>query len=225
MVFFIFGLLRPFTVLGLKLDECSNCGQVCDHVVGRRTNWGHFFWIPVLFLGFSHGMICSICGAWTSLSRGSVRAAMKSGKLPLERARPHSPEVLAAAAAESGEPVQPPSRLFDPFVVNPKRGGWDLYLKAWPVLVVAILVGGAISAALSPGSAVEAGNGPAPSPGYVAHHCWEALDDSITGCLMANGTVDGETSDSPIMCYFNEPMPSGRLMCRYAESSATAVPN
>ena len=222
MVFFIFGLLRPFTVLGLKLDECSNCGQVCNHVVGRRTNWGHIFWIPILFLGFSHGMICSICGMWTPLSWGTVRAAMKSGRLPLDRPRPRSPEALAAAAAESGEPVEPPSRVFDPFAVNPKRGVWDLYLKAWPVIVAALLVAGA----LSPQNTAVAGNGAtAPSPGYVAHQCWEAPDDSITGCLMADGTVDGDTTDSPVTCYFNEPLPSGdgRLMCRHTEPSVSTT--
>jgi hypothetical protein len=103
----IFGWLRPFTILGLKLDECANCGQVCNHFVGRRVN---------------------------------------------------------GAAA--------------------------------------------------------------PSPGSTAHQCWEAPDESITGCLMADGTVDGETSDSPITCYFNEPLPSGdgRLMCRHAEPSMTAAP-
>ena len=78
----IFGWLRPFTILGLKVDECANCGQVCNHYVGRRVTWGHVFWVPVLFLGFSHGMMCSICGAWTSLSRATVRNAVKTGSFP-----------------------------------------------------------------------------------------------------------------------------------------------
>ena len=131
----IFGWLRRFTILGIKLDECASCGQVCEHVVGRKTNWGHVFWIPVLFLGFSHGMICSTCGVWTPLGWQSVRAAMKLGVLPLDRPRPNAPAMLAAAAAQEGEPPPHPAAVFDRLIVNQKRGPWDLYLKAWPVLL------------------------------------------------------------------------------------------
>ena len=37
-MFFIFGWLRRFTILGLKVDECSNCAQVSQHVVGQKTS-------------------------------------------------------------------------------------------------------------------------------------------------------------------------------------------
>jgi hypothetical protein len=40
-LFVNFGWVRRFTVLGVELDECSACGQGCEHVVDRETNWGH----------------------------------------------------------------------------------------------------------------------------------------------------------------------------------------
>ena len=79
-MFFIFGWLRRFSVLGVKADECATCGQVSQHVVGRKTHWGHLFWIPVLFLGFTHGMVCSSCGAWTGIPWRQVKGAMKTGE-------------------------------------------------------------------------------------------------------------------------------------------------
>lgn len=211
----IFGWLRRFTVLGVKLDECANCGHLCEHVVGRKTNWGHVFWIPMLFLGFSHGMICSTCGAWTSLSWQSVRAGMKSGILPIARPRPNAPALLAAAAAENGEPAPQPAAFFDRLLVNPKRGPWDLYLKAWPVLAAALLVVGAV-APRTPAGAGGSDN-PVSQPAYgAAHQCWEAPDGSINGCRLANGSVDGSASGMPITCYFDEPLPAGEttLSCR-----------
>lgn len=210
----IFGWLRRFTVLGIKLDECANCGNVCEHVVGRKTNWGHVFWIPVLFLGFSHGLICSTCGAWNPLSWQSVRAAMKSGVLPLDRPRPNAPALLAAAAAQEDEPALQPAAVFDRLLVNPKRGPWDLYLKAWPVLVAALLV----ATAFAPKTPAAAGGGDTVSqPAYgAAHQCWEAPDGSINGCRLANGSVEGLASGTPITCYFDEPLPASNttLRCR-----------
>ena len=209
----IFGWLRRFTILGVKIDECASCGQVCQHVVGRKTNWGHVFWIPVLFLGFSHGMLCSSCGTWTPLPWQVVRAAMKSGVLHLERARPSGPALIAAAAAESGEPPIHPSAVFDRLLVNPKRGPWDLYLKAWPVLVAALLVAGAASPRTS--ETYTGSSSPYAQPASdisvygPAHACWEATDGSVNGCRLASGAVYGTATGTPITCYFAEPLPAG----------------
>ena len=214
-MFVIFGWLRRFTILGIKLDECASCGRVREHVVGRKTNWGHVFWIPVLFLGFSHGMICSTCRAWTPLSWQSVRAAMKSGVLPLSRSRPNAPALLAAAAAQEGAPPPQPAADFDRLVVNPKRGPWDFYLKAWPVLVAVLLVAGAVSPK-APAAAGDSGN-TVSQPAYgAAHQCWEAPDGSVNGCRLANGSVYGLASGTPITCYFDEPLPASNttLRCR-----------
>jgi len=210
----IFGWLRRFTILAIKLDECATCGQVCEHVVGRKTNWGHAFWMPVLLLGFSHGMICSTCGAWTPLSWQAVRAGMSSGVLPLSRSRTNAAALLAAAAAQEGAPPLQPAVAFDRLLVNPKRGPWDLYLKAWPVLVAGLLVAGAL-APRTP--VVGSGNPTASQPAYgAAHQCWEAPDGSISGCRLANGSVEGLASGTPITCYFDEPLPAGNttLRCR-----------
>ena len=215
-MFIIFGWLRRFTILGIKIDECTNCGQVCQHVVGRKTNWGHLFWFPVLFLGFSHGMLCSTCGTWTPLPWQSVRAAMKLGVLPLDRARPNGPALLAAAAAESGEPPLHPSAVFDRLLVNPKRGPWDMYLKVWPVLVAAIWVIGVVSPRTS--TTYAGGTTPYSQPASngslsssisaygPAHACWEALDGSVNGCRLASGAIMGVASGTPMTCYFKEPL-------------------
>ena len=207
----IFGWLRQFTVLGVKLDECPTCGQVCEHVVGRKTNWGHVFWIPVLFLGFSHGMICSNCGAWSPLPWQAVRAAMKSGVLPIDRHRPNTSAALAAEGAQDGTSPIPSLGLFDRLLVNPKRGPWDMYLKAWPVLVALLMVVGAVSPRTSASSTGSSSAGtpavyaPATAP---ASPCWEATDGTVTGCRLASGSLMGYTTTAPITCYFFEPLPA-----------------
>ena len=235
----IFGWTRRFTVLGMKLDECANCGSVCEHFVGRKTNWGHVFWIPVLFLGFHHGMICSTCGTWTSIPWNSVRMAMKSGRLPLERPRPNAaagitatsavdmptadqaPAAAVVAATEAIRIDAPESVLalarqdmvagtsgpidFDQFLLNPKRGPWDLYLKAWPVLVALVLASSAL--APHPTAASPSGGSPATQAAEgPAHTCWLATDDSITGCKLADGSLMGYTTQSQTTCYFEEPI-------------------
>jgi hypothetical protein len=201
----IFGWWRRFTVLGAKLDGCQTCGHVGRHVVGRTTYWGHVFWVPVLFLGFRHGMVCAACGAWSSLPWRRVRAAMKVGTLPLDRPRPNAPAALAAAAAEEDRPPSHPAGVFDPLVVNPKRGAWDLYLKVWPALAALVLVVGV----LSPGASAAGGSGTTLDPGLgPAHQCWQAPDGSINGCRLANGSVEGSGSGTPITCYFDEPLPA-----------------
>jgi hypothetical protein len=204
-VLVIFGLLRGFTVLGIKLDECPQCGAFCEHVVGRKTNWGHIFWVPFLFLGLTHGMACSACRHWTGIPWRTVRAAMRTGTLPLDRPRPTAQAMLAAQAAEAGEPPPHPAAVFDRFDVNPKRGGWDLYLKAWPMIVAALIAIGALAPRTAPSQAASHS---------APHQCWEAADGSITGCRMADGTVEGETTGTPTTCFFDEPLPSADVTLR-----------
>jgi hypothetical protein len=211
-VFFIFGWLRRFTVLGIKIDECQTCGRVCEHVVARKTRWGHLFWIPVLFLGFEHGMACTACASWTPIPWQSVRAAMKSGLLPLDRRRPNASAALAAEGVHDDSSVIPSLAMFDRLLVNPKRGPWDIYLKACPVLVALILVIGAVSPRTSASGTGVPSNGAnttlyAPAEG-PAHTCWQAPDGTVTGCRLANGSLMGYTTAAPITCYFFEPLPA-----------------
>jgi hypothetical protein len=139
---------------------------------------------------------------------------MKSGVLPLARSRPNAPAMLAASAQE-GEPPLQVATVFDRLLINPKRGPWDLYLKAWPVLVTGLLVVGA----LAPRTPVVGGGNaiPVSQPAYgAAHQCWEAPDGSVSGCRLANGAVEGLASGTLITCYFDEPLPANNttLSCR-----------
>jgi hypothetical protein len=193
--------MRPFTLLGVKVDDCANCGNVGQHLVGRRTTWGAIFWIPFLFLGFRHGMICGTCGTWTKLRWADVRQARRTGRLHLERSRPHAETVLVAAGAESGAPPLSPA-VFDEFAPNPKPGGWDLYVRAYPVAIVGIVLAAVLLAATKGPTPP-----PAPNTTWTAHDCWEARDGSLNGCRMKDGSMVGEAEGSPIVCYFAEPMP------------------
>jgi hypothetical protein len=193
MFFFIWGFTRRFTVLGIKIDECAACGQVCQHVVGRKTRWFTLFFVPLVFLGWSHGMASSACGAWSGIPFRTMRAAMRSGVLLLDRPRPNTPGALAAAAG----PDQPPlhqGHVVDSLHVNPKRGPWDLYVKVWPALVALGIVGVVVS--------------PKAPPPPAAHQCWVATDGGIMGCRLANGTIRGAADGTPITCYFDEPLPA-----------------
>jgi hypothetical protein len=165
-------------------------------------------------------MICSSCGTWTPLTWQSVRAAMKAGRLPLNRTRPNAPALIAAVAAEDGVPPVQPEAVFDRLLVNPKRGPWDLYLKAWPVLVAVLIVAGAVAPRTSADGSYGTGTSPSVSqPAYgTAHQCWEASDGSINGCRMANGLIDGSSSGTPITCYFDEPLPANNVTLRCKSS-------
>jgi len=198
----IFGLMRRFTILGIKLDACTSCGRECDHVVGRKTRWGHIFWAPVLFLGWEHGMLCSSCGAWTGIPWRQVRAAMKSGELRLDR--PHG-------------------FLHDRFMVNPKRGAFDLYTKAWPLLAVGVLVLVGLSSALKAGPSDGGRAIPAASaaptvratPRPPAHVCWEAADGTLNGCRLSSGSIVGSATGSMVTCFFfdSDLETSGTVSC------------
>jgi hypothetical protein len=201
----IVGWLRTFTFLGIKIEECAQCGQTCEHVVGRKVNWGTLFWIPLLFLGFQHGMICSGCRQWTGIRFLRVREAMRSGALPLELPRPHAQQLLAASA-EEGQPPLNATAVYDRMAINPRRGAMDLYLKAYPFLIVGIIAVAGIASALKP-----------PPPATVAvppHTCWEDGTGTIVGCRMTDGEVLGTSSGTPVTCYFAEPFTEAtRLNC------------
>jgi hypothetical protein len=134
----IFGSLVGLTILGHKRDECAKCGAIGTHVVVRRTYWFHVFWAPVLLVWVRHGMICDACGEWTGLSWRQVRRAMKTGVMQLERARPVFTATRSSLADDFGR-LPNVVQHFDPFVVNPKRGFWDIYLKLWLGAVIAIV--------------------------------------------------------------------------------------
>ncbi len=199
----IISWMTRFTVLGVKVDQCQKCGQVCRHVVGRRTRWAGVFWLPLLFLGFSHGMLCSTCGSWTGIPWRQDRAATRTGLLPLSRVRPDAAAVLAAGAAEH-EPPLSSAVVFDRMAVSPEKGPWDLYLKAWPLLVAGIIGIGAVTPLVSGGAR------PSPSPGTdkypTPHTCWVAADGGISGCRLANGTIEGRSTGTQTTCYFLEPL-------------------
>jgi hypothetical protein len=135
----IFGWLKRVTFLGSKLDQCQNCGVVGDHYLVRNTYWGHVFWVPLLLIGFRHGMACGNCGAWTGISMFAMRKGMRDRVLPLARVRPALGEMQQAILDETyRRPTE--AELFDRVGVNPKRGLFDLYFKLWPLLVLALVV-------------------------------------------------------------------------------------
>jgi hypothetical protein len=135
----IFGLLNPVTFLGSKLDQCQTCGLVGNHLLVRKTYWGHLFWVPVVLLGFKHGMACANCGAWTGIPMLQMRNGMRNQSLPLARVRPDLERMRTQIFDETyRRPTE--AELFDRVGVNPRRGAFDLYFKLWPVLVVGLVV-------------------------------------------------------------------------------------
>ena len=134
----IWGWLKTPTFLASKIEECSTCGVIGMHHLVRKSSWFTIFWAPVLLLWVSHGLWCNNCETWTALSYRQVRGAMKSGTLPLERARPRFAERRADMADSWGR-MPSPATYFDPVHVNPKRGPSDAYLKIWIVAVAALV--------------------------------------------------------------------------------------
>jgi hypothetical protein len=193
----VYGWRRTFTVLGLEIEECGQCGLTCQHVIGRKVHWGTLFWLPILFLGFAHGMICTSCGHWTGIPFLRVRDAMRTGALPLDQLRPHAQEVLAASA-EEGQPPLNANHVYDTMAVNPKRGAWDLYLKAYPFIVVGIVAVVVGANALKPP--------PPPTVVVPPHTCWADSTGTINGCRMASGEVVGTSTGNEVTCYFVEPL-------------------
>jgi len=198
----IYGLLTSPIILGAKQDLCATCNVAGPHVILRRVRWAEIFFVPVLPVWISHRLVCTNCGAETKLGFRQVSQALGSGKLPL----PHRAKFDEYADALWNDNQRRPSEAeFDPVERNPKRSGWNVYLKLWPVLVVVLIA----AIAFWPKS-VEA------PPPRSAHDCWVGSDGSLAGCRMFDGTVLGEAVGSPTTCYFVEPLPSGDygLNCR-----------
>jgi len=192
----LYGLLTTPIILGAKQDLCATCNVAGPHVILRRVRWVEIFFIPVLPIWVNHRLVCSNCGAETKLGFGQVRAALRSGRLPL----PHRARFDEYADALWQDNQRRPAEAeFDPVEKNPKRSGWNLFLMAYPVLLVGIIV----AAALWPRPT------PLPTPPRTAHDCWAAADGSISGCRMFDGTIVGEQSGDPTTCYFVEPLPTG----------------
>ncbi|MEP7158375.1 MAG: hypothetical protein ABI797_03035 [Chloroflexota bacterium] len=135
----IFGLLTPVTFLGSKVDQCTHCRQVGSHYLVRKTYWVHIFWVPAVLVGFRHGMVCWECGTWTGIPFLTMRWAMRTGTLPLTRARPDA-DALRQQIFDDTYRKPSEAELFDGVAVNPKRGAFDLYFKVWPLLVLGVVV-------------------------------------------------------------------------------------
>jgi hypothetical protein len=200
----IWGWLSRPILLGAKADLCPICQQVTTHGIYRLTSWGHIFWFPFLPYRIRHVLLCSGCGREQKLGWRQVRAGIRSRNLPLG-ARPGFREWAMEVFNETNR--MPNERELDAVEVNPKRGPWDLWLKAWPMLVVVLIVAVAASSALRP--PVSA----APVVAPTGHACWQDRNGEILGCQMQDGTVVGSDDGAVITCYFVEPMPTGGLYC------------
>jgi len=142
----IYGWVRRGIHLASKADYCVTCGTVTDHAIVRIATIGTLFWVPILPVWLSHALICDRCGSRRKLGWRQVRAALSSGLLP----SPPRPEWPAYARRVFEETSRTPRESdLDRIEKNPKRGPWDLYLKAWFVVVPAV-VGGLIVASLIP---------------------------------------------------------------------------
>jgi len=93
----IVGWMRRATILGAKFDECTNCGVAGPHLLIRKTSWFTLFWVPLMLLWASHGVLCPECGALENVSMLAMRRALKSKLLPLGRQRPRFEAALREA--------------------------------------------------------------------------------------------------------------------------------
>ena len=196
----IYGLLTSNIVLGGKRDMCETCHFVGPHVIVRRVRWAEVFFIPVAPIWLNHRMVCTNCGAERKLGFLQVRRALKSGKLPLP---PRAKFREYADQLWNNNERRPVESEFDPVERNPERSGWNLYLKLWPVLVLA----GVLALAFWP-------KPPPPAPVATPHTCWLAEDDSIAGCRMSDGSIVGDEVGTETTCFFVEPIPTGDISFR-----------
>ncbi len=61
---FVYGLYRfARCVVGCRNDFCNACEQDALAELWRSFNVGHFFWIPLLPLGWHERWLCSRCGS------------------------------------------------------------------------------------------------------------------------------------------------------------------
>ena len=196
----LYGWERHATVLGSKIEQCTACNVTGPHGLIRKVWWASLFTIPFMPLRFQHGMACGACGAWTGIPWRAMRAGLQARRLPLpDRRRSGVWEAREAAAVELGHtPTE--AELFDTVTVNPKRGGTDLALKAWPIVVV-VLVG-------LVGVGTVIGPKPTPTPGKPTAHTCYVQDGLVSGCRYDNGAVEGYAIGTPTTCLFAEPLPT-----------------
>ena len=213
----IYGWIRPTILLAFKNDLCVTCGVAGQHAIVRRVSWISIFFVPILPIWINHRLVCGNCLAETKLGFRQVRAALKSGKLPLA---PRANYPAYAQALYDANERRPAEVEFDPIEKNPKRGGWQAYTWVWTigagVLLALVVLGIAVPRSAAP-AVLPVVASPAPVPTSAAiHDCWLARDDSINGCRMHDGTVVGIPEGSPTICFFTEPLPSGdySIRCR-----------
>lgn len=120
--------------LGVKVDECPDCGQVGRHRLERGVRWLEAGPIGVLPLGIRHGLECAACWAWTPMGWRDVRRGLRSGTLPL----PERPRPVARATVAAGREAD-----FDRVLRSRGLDGATAYTGIW-ALVVVILAGLAI---------------------------------------------------------------------------------
>lgn len=203
----IYGWLGRPTILGTKNDLCATCGVAGPHAIVRIVRWVTLFWAPIVPIWISHKLISGNCGAQTKLGWRQVRAGLRSGTLPL----PHRAGFDAYAQQMHDETYRRPAESeFDVVTKNPGRDAWDLYLKAWLILV-AVLV---LAVVFLPRSSPVPANQPTPTHVVIDHTCWIAANGALAGCRMADGTVVGVPEGRETTCYFLEPMPTGDVTLR-----------
>lgn len=206
----IYGWVGRPTILAQKQDLCATCGVAGPHAIVRIARWATIFWAPIFPIWVSHKLVCGNCGAQTKLSWRQTRAAMRSGTLPL----PHRPGFDAHATKVYDETYRRPLESeLDPIVKNPKRDAWNVYLKAWPI-IVGVVIAALVFWPRGLGATPASAPGASPSHVTIAHTCWIETDGSVAGCRMADGTVLGFTTQTETTCYFLEPMPTGNVTFR-----------
>jgi hypothetical protein len=134
----IYGLVRKAILLASKNDLCVTCSTMGPHAIVRLVSWIEIFFIPVVPVWASHQLVCGRCHATRKLSRGQVRDGLKTGKMPLGP-RPEYKEYSRQAFEDTGR--SPQESELDPVEINRSRGGWDLYLRAWLLIVPSVIVG------------------------------------------------------------------------------------
>ncbi|HEX8026083.1 MAG TPA: hypothetical protein VF484_07760 [Candidatus Limnocylindrales bacterium] len=202
----VYGWLGRPTVLAEKQDLCATCGVMGPHAIVRIVRWATVFWAPILPIWISHKLICGNCGAQTKLSWGQTRAALRTGRLPM----PHREGFDAHAAKVYDETYRRPVESeLDPITRNPKRDAWNVYLKAWPI-IVGVLIAAVVFWPRASNPTPAGAPGASPSHVVIAHTCWvDPSSGTITGCRLVDGTVQGFTTGQQTTCYFLEPMPTG----------------
>jgi hypothetical protein len=199
---YYWGVLLRQILLATKWEDCVACGAVTQHAVVRSTSWLHFFRIPVVLTGIHHAIKCNRCGTWTKIPWKAARAGVKKKVMPLSLERPSFEELREDLWSLTGRrPTE--ADIFDRLDVNRHRGPWDLYTKAWPVLVALLVV--AVMA--FPRQAGTVAGNPEAQHGE-AHACWLSPTDvnTVNGCRLDDGSIAGNVSGTPVTCFFNEPI-------------------